>query len=206
MFSPNPRADKFRLSLPTDFFLPDICEKYNRYIQLQNSYYTTINQIVNESIQSVEIPGLSQELRTETTTSSDSGASSGNSVGLDVTLYPDTRPLEEIIESNTITINFRHLDSYINYFFLMETFYRMYARSTSNDDRRFILTCTCLNVDNAPVFNIIFSKCLFQAIQGMTLSYNQMTRDFNTFSCSFAYSDFSVEFDMPQGQAKQYTK
>ena len=115
MFSPNPRADKFSTYLPNNFFLDDICEKYNRYISLQNSYYTTINQIVNESIQKVEIPGLSQELSSVTTTSSDSGTANG--VTNDITLYPDTRPLEEIIESNTIVVEFRHLDSYINYFF-----------------------------------------------------------------------------------------
>lgn len=204
MFSPNPRADKFTTQLPTDFFLPEICEKYNRYIQLQNSYFTTINQVVNESIQTLEIPGLSQELRTETTTSADSGSASG--VMTDVTLYPDTRPLEEIIESNTITVQFRHLDSYINYFFLMETFYKMYNQKTTNDERRFILPVTCLSIDNHPVFNVIFSKCLFKGINGLSLGYNQQARDFRTFSCEFAYSDFSVEFDLPQGTASTYKK
>lgn len=202
MFSPNPRSDKFTTQLPTDFFLDDICQKYNRYIQLQNSYFTSINQLVNESIQSLEIPGLSQELASQTTTAGDSGSASG--VTTDVTLYPDTRPLEEIIESNTITVQFRHLDSYINYFFLMETFYKMYNLKTSNDARRFILPVTCLSVDNHPVFNVIFSKCLFKSINGLTLGYNQQARDFRTFSCEFAYSDFSVEFDLPQGTAAHY--
>lgn len=204
MFSPNPRADKFSTYLPNNFFLDDICEKYNRYISLQNSYYTTINQIVNESIQKVEIPGLSQELSSVTTTSSDSGTANG--VTNDITLYPDTRPLEEIIESNTIVVEFRHLDSYINYFFLMETFYRMYQHNTTNDERRFILPVTCLSVDNHPVFNVIFSKCLFKSIAGLSLAYNQQTRDFLTFQCEFAYSDFTVEFDLPQGKAKTYYK
>lgn len=202
MFSPNPRSDKFVTQLPTNFFINEIAQKYNRYIQLQNSYFTSINQVVNESIQALEIPGLSQELTSQTTTSGDSGSSSG--VTTDVTLYPDTRPLEEIIESNTITVQFRHLDSYINYFFLMETFYKMYNLKTSNDERRFVLPVTCLSVDNHPVFNVIFSKCLFKGINGLSLGYNQQARDFRTFSCEFAYSDFSVEFDLPQGTATAY--
>lgn len=204
MFSPNPRSDKFLTNLPVDFFLPEITEKYNRYISLQDSYFTSINQVVNESIQSVEIPGLSQELRTQTTVAGNSGSSAG--VTNDVTLYPDTRPLEEIIESNTITVRFRHLDSYINYFFLMETFYKMYALKTTNDERRFVLPVTCLSIDNHPVFNVVFSKCLFKSINGISLDYNKQAREFNTFTCEFAYSDFSILFDLPQGIASSYKK
>lgn len=202
MLSPNPRSDKFMCSLPKDFFLSDICEKYNRYLSLQNTFFDTINQVVNESIQSVNIPGLSQDLHAQQTVSSNSGSSLG--VSTDITLYPDTKPLEEIVETNVITLVFRHLDSYINYFFLMETFYKMYNQKTSNSDRRFIIPVTCLSVDNHPVFNVIFSQCIFKSINGLDLSYNNQKRDFQTFSCEFAYSDFTVDFDMPQGQAKQY--
>lgn len=200
MFSPNPRGDKFVLKFPKNFFNSKVSPKYNRYIQLQNSYFTSIEQVINESVISVELPGLTQELVSETTST---GTSNNGAVGSqDVTLYPDNRPLEEVIESNTITVTFRHLDSYINYFYLMELWYTWYL--ANQKDARFVLPITCLSSDDHPVFTIVFSKCIFKSIQGQTFTYNNQSRDFKEFTCEFVYSDFSVDFDLPQGTAKQY--
>lgn len=200
MLSPNPRPDKFSLKLPVNFFIPKISEKYNRYIKLQNSYFHDISQLINESIMRVEIPGLDQELKSQTTST---GTSSNGAVGSqDVTLYPDSRPLEEIIESNTINITFRHLDSYINYFYLMELWYHMYLGNQK--ENRFIIPVTCLNSDNFPVFNVTYSQCIFKTMPGMSLLYDNQSRDFKEFTCSFGYSNMEVDFDLPQGLAKTY--
>lgn len=204
MLSNNPRPDKFSLQLPKNFFKDEICQKYNRYLDLNNSYFTTIDKIVNESIMRVSIPGLSQQLTSQTTATSDTSANNSNGVELDVTYYAGTQPLEEVQESNDIVITFRHLDSYINYFFLMECFYKFYSRDES--DYRFLLPIVCKNVDNHPVFNAIFSKCLFKSINGLDLGYDNQARDFKEFQCTFTYSDFTVEFDLPQGTAKSYKK
>lgn len=202
MFSPNPRSDKFVLKFPKNFFHESVSKKYNKYIKLQNSYFTSIEQIINESVMRVEIPGLEQQLVSQTTSTGDTG--SGAVGSQDVTLYPDNRPLEEVISSNTINVTFRHLDSYINYFYLMELWYKWYL--SNQKDARFILPITCLSSDDYPVFNVIFSKCIFQSIQGINFGYDNQNRDFKEFNCSFVYSDFEVEFDLPQGLAKTYKK
>lgn len=202
MLSNNPRADKFSLHLTKTFFKEDIVAKYNRYLSLKNSYFNDISRVVNESIQKVDIPGLSQEIITQNTTSSD-GASAGAVGSQDVTHYQDNRPLEEIIENNVLTVTFRHLDSYINYFFLMETFYQMYMSSDPNYTR-FTLPVIVYSADNHPQFVAQFSKCLFKSISNLPLAYDSVGRDFKDFQCEFQYSDFQVLFDLPQGTAKLY--
>lgn len=202
MLSNNPRGDKFQLRLPTTFFKPDIVEKYNRYLGLQNTYFTTIDQVVNESIMRVSIPGLSQDLISQNTAVD---ASQGTVGTQDVTQYQDTRPLEEVIEDNTINVTFRHLDSYINYFFLLETFYKMYL-SSDKKYVRFDLPVTVYSSDNHPVFIAMFSNCLFKSVPSLDLAYDNQARDFKDFQCAFTYSDFSVIFDLPQGIAKEYKR
>lgn len=200
MLSNNPRADKFSLKLPKTFFKEDIIGKYNRYLSLKNSYFVDIANVVNESIQKIDIPGLSQELITQNTATSAGVGAVGSQ---DVTHYQDNRPLEEIIENNVLTVTFRHLDSYINYFFLMETFYQMYLSSDSSYTR-FDLPVIVYSTENHPQFVALFSKCLFKSISNLNLAYDSVGRDFKDFQCEFQYSDFQVLFELPQGIAKAY--
>lgn len=204
MLSNNPTGNKFRLSLPANFFQKDIVDKYNKYIELQNTYFKTIDQMVNESIMRVDIPGLTQEVMQQTTVASNSTGINSSGPELDVSYYAGTKPLEEVQESNEINITLRHTESYLIYFFLMETFYRLYRRDSK--DIRFTIPVTCLTSENFPAFNAIFDKCLFKSINGLNLGYDSVNRDFKEFQITFVYSDFSVDFDLPQGLAKKYKK
>lgn len=204
MLSNNPTGNKFRISLPANFFVPEIVEKYNRYIALQNSYFKTIDQMVNESIMRVDIPGLTQEVMSQTTVATSSTGVNSSGPELDVSYYAGTKPLEEVQESNEINITLRHTESYLIYFFLMETFYKLYRRDNKNI--RFMIPVTCLTSENFPAFNAIFDKCLFKSINGLNLGYDSVNRDFKEFQITFVYSDFSVDFDLPQGLTKKYKR
>lgn len=199
MLSSNPRGDKFATHLPKNFFDPEISKKYNKYIKLQDSYFNDIISIINESIMRVSIPGLEQELISQRTVSGQ-----GGNIEQDITLHKANKPLEEVIETNTITVTFRHLDSFINYFYLMEMFYKKYAKQTT--DSRFMLPITLLNVDKIPVFVAVFDQCLFKSIQGLELSFDSTNREFKEFTCDFTFSNFSIVFDMPLGNLKQYNR
>lgn len=203
MLSNNPTGNKFRLSLPTTLFIPSITEKYNRYINLKNTYFKSIDQMVNESIMRVEIPGLQQEVMSQTTVATSSTGINSSGPELDVTYYAGTKPLEEVQESNEITLTIRHTDAYMIYFFLLETFYHLYRRDSSKISR-FTIPVTCLTNEEVPAFNAVFDKCLYKSISGLNLGYDMITKDFKEFQIVFVYSDFSVDFDLPQGTVKTY--
>lgn len=200
MFSTNPRADKAILKLSKEFFDPEVCKKYDRYIQLKNGYLNSINDLVNESIQTWTLPGANQDPISQMTTAP--GTESG--ITTDITFYNQTIPLEELLSANDITISFRHLDGYINYFFLYELFFKNYLKKEKS--YRFNINLTTFSQDNTICFNGTFSKCLFKSIPDIDFGYDSTVRDFKNFDCSFSFSDFSLDFELPQGKAKRYIR
>lgn len=198
MFSNNPRVDKAFIKFSKEFFDPDICKKYNRYIQLKNGYFKSIEQLVNESIQTWSIPGAGQDPIEQIT----SAANPTGGVDQDITYYNAAEPLEKLINSTDITVTFRHLDGFINYFFMYETFFKNYMKYDGN--YRFMIILTTLSQDNTVCFNGKFSKCLFKSVPDITFAYDNTKRESRNFECTFSFSDFSLEFDLPQGNAKQY--
>lgn len=198
MFSNNPRGDKAFIRFSKEFFDPKVCQKYDRYIQLKNGYFGTINDLVNESIMRWGLPGAGQSpIEQQTAAPNPTGG-----VDQDITYYNATVPLEQLIEGNDITVTFRHLDGFVNYFFLYELFFKNFLKTDGS--YRFGITLTTLSQDDTVCFNGYYSKCLFKGIQRIDFGYDSVNRDFKEFEAVFNFSDFSLEFDLPQGMAKKY--
>lgn len=200
MFSNNSRSDNANLQLSKNFFDSDINEKYDKYISLKNSYFKNIQQVINESIIHWNIPGAGQELIKQETTSNETQAGREN----DIIFHNSTEPLENLIDQNDITITFRLLDGFINYFYLYELFFKKYMNKKK--DYRFDLILTTLTQDRNICFSSSFSKCIFKNIQSLNFGYNMVNREYKEFEITVTFSDFSLAFDIPQGNNQIYNK
>ena len=58
MFTLNARQDLFKVTLPDDFIVDDINEKYTKIIKSNKSYYRRPIDFLNETIQSVQVLGF----------------------------------------------------------------------------------------------------------------------------------------------------
>lgn len=59
MLSLSPRYDLFRFALPKDFLPKEVEEKYARIINQNNAVITSPIEYLNESIQAINFPGIS---------------------------------------------------------------------------------------------------------------------------------------------------
>ena len=59
MLQPNPAANCFTFVLPSEFFIDSVCEKYDKYFEMMGGTFRSIKDVINESIQSIDMPNYS---------------------------------------------------------------------------------------------------------------------------------------------------
>ena len=200
MLQPNPRSNCFNFRLPNEFFIDAVCEKYNNMITMLNGTFTSIQDIINESIIGVDLPGFAF-----TPTQSQTQANGLNE-------YILTRPnqtLYEILNNKEFTITFRFGDGYLNYYCLLEHFMHKFLskRDFNGFDKNGVkdnlgiyvdMPVTLLMMNGFPLFTCIFKKCLFNGIDPVNLSHNQQARDFKEFKIYFQFTGIDCSINTPE--------
>ena len=128
MLSLSPRYDLFKFSFPKDFLPEVINEKYNKIINKNPGVLTTSIDYLNESIQSITIPGISDINIQQQQHSSNSIKLNDNKTNVepktDITYTSSTNPLDKINKEFKVTFRMNH--GLYNYFMIYETiFYRI---------------------------------------------------------------------------------
>lgn len=189
MFSQNPRPDSFKFIIPDTFFIQDICSKYNQFLKQKPVVLTSIEQMLLESMQSIDSPefgfnAISQIIQ------------DGNQAGYDSFQAPK-ESVQKLTEK-TFVITFRHCDGFMTYFLMLEHFFKRYEMGAGSDRKPFgTAILETLMPNSYPICRIKFHRCMLVGVSNISLTYSGLNRDASTFSCTFAYSEFETSFDLP---------
>lgn len=201
MFTLKARKDGFRLKLPDEFIVDEINEKYAKILQKEKSFITKPIDFLNETIQKVQILGL-----TEATISQQQGAR-GHSIynnekqfaqnrfmhtATDNTYRSEVNPLQLI--DKTLNITFKHTLGYLNYFLLFENFWYLYSRDIKSDKMNFNFTIDILDGNNKVYSRIILFEPIIHGFDMLDLDYSQPVAQSETFNVVFKYSNIDYQF------------
>lgn len=202
MLSLSPRADLFVFKFPKDFLPKEIEEKYTKLLNRDKSVIRTAIDYLNESIQGISFPGLS-DLLVEQTQHSTHPANRGVQIGLkgarvnteparSNNTYSPNNILSQITGEFTVTL--RKNQGMYNYFMIYETIFhkvlKEYANITKPDD--------FFEIDILEESGKIFGKVkLFQpridGIDGLEFNYNKLERQVETFDLKFKFNNIDFE-------------
>lgn len=189
MFSLDPRPDKFRTRLPQEFLEASIVSRYDQILGQKPYLFDKFESVINESIQSFELPLFGYTAATQR-----SNQSSGGSIE---TVSVPGQSIQNTID-NTFTITFRHSEAYLTYWFMVEHYFKKYKLGPdSNRAPMPALLLEMLDYRDNTVALINFKNVLFTGVDGLSLSYNSIDRTPSTFTASFAYSEFIPQFNIP---------
>ena len=120
MLSLSPRYDLFRFALPKDFLPKEVEEKYRILINKNQAVITTPIDYLNESIQGINFPGISDILVQQQQHSSNEIARKLGKINVepktDITYQTSSNPLDKITKEFKIT--FRYNQGLYNYFMM----------------------------------------------------------------------------------------
>lgn len=189
MLSLSPRYDLFRFLLPIEFIPKEVRDKYDDILRKSQSVITSTIDLVNESIKGVTIPGLDDLTVDQQQISRRIGG--GIEPKHDNTTMTVGNPIDKINKS--ITITFRHVSGFMNYFILFESIFHRILKNENYKDG------TDLYIDlmdelGKPALRVFLFQCHIQSLEGLDLSMDKVERQTDTFSMEVKFNNIDIEF------------
>lgn len=201
MFSLKGKQDAFKLTLPDNFIVDEINEKYTKIIQEQKSYLLKPIDFLNETIQSVQILGI-LDATVEQQQSGTGKSISGNTRRQEQNRFPHTmtdynyrsekNPLALV--DKTLNVYFRHTLGFVNYFLVFENFFWQYSRDMKYNNMPEQISIDIMNHLGEIYSRIILYDPVISEIDMLDLNYNQPIAQSQTFKVTFKYSNLDYQF------------
>lgn len=194
MLSLSPRYDLFKFELPKTFLPKEVSDKYQKILNKNAGVITTPIDYLNESIQGINIPGISDLTidQPQHSFNSISGEEKLNvEPGRSNTYKNNANPLDKI--SKEITITFRFNQGFYNYFMLYETIFWKFCKPTNypNED---VLYIELLDETGRTNARIKFFDCVIDGLDGLDFTYSKIERDAGTFEMTFKFNNIDITF------------
>lgn len=190
MFALDPRPDLFRTRLPDDFIEDDILKKYDHFVTRKPHTFCSFIDVMNESIQSFDLPSFGFNANTQESVSALGGSSESVSA--------PSQNIQKTID-NSFSITFRHTEAYMSYWFMVEHYFKKYQLGPDgNRTPMSFLNLEVLNYRQQSIATISFSNVLYTGADGLSLSYASIDRAATTFTVNFQYQTFTPSFTIPE--------
>lgn len=195
MLSLSPRYDLFKFSLPKDFLPKEVEEKYQGLLAKNAGVLTTPIDYLNESIQAINFPGISDIIVTQIQHSSNDIKRTLGKLNVEPKreqIYSSTaNPLDKIEQSFKVT--FRMNQGLYNYFMLYETTFHQICKPQEHKHQP-VFFIELMDEDGVVTSRIIFKNVLIDGIEGLEFSFNKVERESGTFDVTFKFSNIDFEF------------
>lgn len=193
------RQDKWRLLLPDDFIPEEINDKYSKILQQQHSFIYKPIDLLNESIQKIQVLGFNNGTwQQQQTTTSDlvnhggRAANDFNYMSSEVTYRAPTNPITLL--DKTLNIDFRHELGFLNYFLIFETFFYQYSRITENKSLPDVFPIEIFNAEGEVYSRIMLYDPIMDGLDMLDLDFSQPVAQSQTFRAIFKYSNIDFQF------------
>lgn len=197
MLSLSPRCDLFRFAFPKDF-IPDHIEK--KYAEMLNKNTAVINtpiNYLNESIQGVSFPAISDINTVQEQHGYHSGNRNNNRLGKinvepkhDIVYTSPENPLEKISKEFKVTLRLNQ--GFYNYFILYEIiFYKIYKPDRGPHIP--VLYIELLDATGKVTSKVKFIDCFIDGIEGLEFDYSKVERSPQTFDITFKFNNIDFE-------------
>ena len=197
MLSLSPRYDLIRFHLPKTFIPAEIEEKYTKLLNSDSFTITSSIEYLNESIQSITMPGISgltivQDQHGSNNITSINGLNGRLNVEPkhEITYLSSGNPLEKIDKEFKVT--FRTNQGLYNYFMLYETAFH-YACREFRWGPESVMYIEILNEDGVVVSKVKFIDVYMDGIEGLEFNYTKIERESNTFDVTFKFNNIDFE-------------
>lgn len=175
----------FRLYFSENFIYPEVEEKYKPIIDSQSPMFRRLVEYLNMSICSNRfVPGFT--IPESNVQHSRTGIKTVHTTGLNPT---------ELLNVNSIEIEFKLKNSCINYFIMTEILL-LYMNVNDREDKSIFLPPILLDIigdDGNIIAKFKYSNIYPKSISNLDFDGGQVNLNGDTFKCEFGFNDYSME-------------
>ena len=192
----SPRFDLFHFELPKDWFPEEVLTKYGELLQKNQTVISNPVDYINESIQGITIPGISELTMVQEQTSTNDhtlGKLRYNREPSHDNYYKvPTNPIQNIGKDFTVT--FRQNQGLYNYFMIYETVFWHICKPQMFDKGEDVFKIDILNERGEVCSSILLYQPLVSGMDGLSFSYNKAERSAETFDLTFNFNNINFDF------------
>ena len=179
----NARQNGFIFTFPKGFILPEVVEKYEKYINRMPIPYDTVDTFINSTIQQVNFPTL------RTIDSVEQIRPGGFRQS-----YKSSTTLQNLIKRD-FTVTFKLGEGFIIYWVLYENIIKFLDFQNPNEylpDFRLLL----LDNDGIVMASVLLQQPIYTSLSEIQLNYASTTPQFSTFSIGFKCNYVNVKLEI----------
>lgn len=204
MLSLSPRFDLYKFLLPLDFLPEAVEEKYYGILSQNAGVLQKPIDYLNESIQSISIPGISDLNVSQAQISSNGIKRNQQNLGRinvepshEQTYVGSANPLSRIPKEFKVT--FRMNQGLYNYFMVYETIFHRFLKNI-NEQQDEVFMIDLLDETGKITSRIKLFDVLINGIDGLDFTYSKVDRESNTFDVTFSFNNIDFVFINEDGK------
>lgn len=178
---------QFIFNFPVDFIEPWLYDQFQKLMDKNFIPYDSVIDYINSTIKEVVFPSASFENKEQR-------LRRGKIVG-----WKDSKSVFDTF-TNELEITFRSVDSWLNYFIMLQILMEFYLNNDKNQIPMF--TLEIIDKDGNLIYTIIFEEVLLKSISEIRLGYQQYDIAEKTFTVSFRYNFIDIRWELDDDDIK----
>lgn len=175
------QSNQFIFNLPIDFIEPYLYDQFQKLMDKNFVPYDSVVEYLSSTIKEIVFPSSSYENKEQVLRRGK------------VVAWKDSKSVFDTF-TNEIDITFRSVDSYINYFMLLQILVEFYLNNKKEQIPMFNIQI--LDKDGSLIYTIIFDEVLLKSIGELRLGYQMYDIGEKTFTITFRYNFLDIRWEI----------
>jgi hypothetical protein len=180
------QGSQFVFNLPQDFVPQEILNSYTPLLEKNWVQYENVLDYLNSTIKSINLPGISFDTPQQML------------VRGKVRKFKPSTNVQDILTTHEATINFRSVDSDLNYWILFDIIIKHYLNTDTNFLNPFSISVVDIHRD--AIYTIHLKEIIIKSFSDLQFDYSQQKINSKEFTMTLHFNFYDIEFNLDKSK------
>ena len=176
------QGSQFVFNLPQDFIPQEILNSYTPLLEKNWVQYENVLDYLNSTIKSINLPGISFDTPQQIL------------VRGKVRKFKPSTNVQDILTTHEATVNFRSVDSDLNYWILFDIIIKHYLNTDTNFLNPFSISVVDIHRD--AIYTINLKEIIIKSFSDLQFDYSQQKINSKEFTMTLHFNFYDIEFNL----------
>jgi hypothetical protein len=180
------QGSQFVFNLPQDFIPQEILNSYTPLLEKNWVQYENVLDYLNSTIKSINLPGISFDTPQQML------------IRGKVRNFKPATNVQDIITTREATVNFRSVDSDLNYWILFDIIIKHYLNTDNNWLNPF--TISAVDIHRDAIYTIYLKEVIIKSFSDLQFDYSQQKINTKEFTMTLLFNFYDIEFNLDKSK------
>lgn len=180
------QGSQFVFNLPQDFIPQEILNSYTPLLEKNWVQYENVLDYLNSTIKSINLPGISFDTPQQML------------IRGKVRKFKPSTNVQDILTTHEATVNFRSVDSDLNYWILFDIIIKHYLNTDTNFLKPFSISVVDIHRD--AIYTIHLKEIIIKSFSDLQFDYSQQKINSKEFTMTLHFNFYDIEFNLDKSK------